>query len=253
MNDRRISPWDPFLVDEEATQPLDFDPIWYQGERINVQPYVLPHHSRIDAETHRQASGPRGWNAHQGFYVYRNERLLLPGDWLGLPFHKEEHYKLARIQVDIPNSMDEAWNIDVKKAVARPPGALRPDLVRIASATRSEAARIYRHRGKQGARAVPGAFAMVWQQASTREKVHYSINREHPLVKEIRAESGSLKRSIDALLRLIEETVPTALITMSFNDGETNQGTPFESAPKDVVAVLGAVYQALLRDGLRTP
>ena len=66
---------------------------------------------RLSSEKHRIAGGPSGWNAHQGFYVYRNRRLLLPGDWLGLGFQKEEHYKLARIQVDLPNSFDHEWDM----------------------------------------------------------------------------------------------------------------------------------------------
>jgi hypothetical protein len=42
------------------------------------------------------------------------KRLLLAGDWLGM-FRKEEHYKLTRIQIDLPNSLDADWQIDIKK------------------------------------------------------------------------------------------------------------------------------------------
>ena len=80
--------------------------------------------------------------------MYRNRRLLLPGDWLGLEFQKEEHYKLARILVDLPNSSDEEWDIDVRKSRARPPLRFRDDLLRIARATRRRAVEVYRHRGK---------------------------------------------------------------------------------------------------------
>ena len=69
---------------------------WGQADEVRVTPYVLPHHSRLTTAQHSAAGGPAGWNAQQGFYVYRNRRLLLPGDWLGLEFRKEEHYKLAR-------------------------------------------------------------------------------------------------------------------------------------------------------------
>jgi hypothetical protein len=225
----------------------------YRGDTIPVQPFVLPHHSRIDQQTHRSASGPRGWNAHQGFYVYRNRRLLLPGDWLGLPLQKEEHYKLARILIDLPNSMDDAWHIDVKKAVARPPGALRQDLLRIAKVTRDIAAGVYRFRGKQIAQRVAGPYAMVWQQRVTREKVHYRINRDHPLVREIRAEAGPSVGALDALLRLIEETVPTALITMSQNESERAQADAFETAPSEIVPVLREVFRALVKSGQTAP
>ena len=117
-------------------------------QQIAIVPYVLPHVSRISAEQHARAAGIRGWNQHQGFYVYRNERLLVPGDWLGLPFAKEEHFKLARIQLDIPNSMDHEWDIDVTKSKAKPPDALRAELRRIAGVTRQRASAVYRHRGK---------------------------------------------------------------------------------------------------------
>jgi hypothetical protein len=86
---------------EAATQPLSTTKLRYRDEEVVVQPYVLPHHSKISKLVHDAAAGPRGWNAHQGFFVYRNKRLLVPGDWLGLGWAKEEHYKLARIRVDI--------------------------------------------------------------------------------------------------------------------------------------------------------
>lgn len=248
MNGQPVDAWDPFLIDESATQVLPVDPVAYRGLRIPIQPYVLPHHSKITKSTHQRASGPRGWNAHQGFYVYRNQRLLLPGDWLGLPFQKEEHYKLARIQVDLPNSMDDAWHIDVKKAVARPPGALRPDLARIAKATREVASGVYRFRGKQIGRRQQSGYALVWQQRVTHDKVHYRINRDHPLVHHVR-KSGVGGGAVDALLRLVEETVPTTLITMSQNESESAQANAFETAPADVVAVLREVYAALVRNG----
>lgn len=248
MNRQQVEPWDPFLLEEAATQSLPADPVYFRGLPIPIHPYVLPHHSKIDKPTHQRASGPRGWNAHQGFYVYRNQRLLLPGDWLGLPFQKEEHYKLARIQVDLPNSMDDAWHIDVKKAVARPPGALRPDLARIAKATRELAAGVYRYRGKQIGRRQSGGYALVWQQRVTRDKVHYRINRDHPLVRQV-LDTAISRATVDALLRLVEETVPSTLIAMSQNESESAQANAFETAPSDVVTVLREVYTAMVKAG----
>lgn len=45
--------------------------------------------------------------------MYRGDRLLLSGDWLGL-LRKEESYKLVRIQINLPNSVDSDWQIDIK-------------------------------------------------------------------------------------------------------------------------------------------
>src|ERR1700682_1798392 len=46
-------------------------------KQIGVIPYVLPHISKLTAERHERGAGLKGWNFHQGFYVYRNERLLV--------------------------------------------------------------------------------------------------------------------------------------------------------------------------------
>ena len=49
-----------------------------------VECHVLPHQDHLTTQEYQQAQGPAGWTAQQGFYVYRNERLLVAGNWLGL-------------------------------------------------------------------------------------------------------------------------------------------------------------------------
>ncbi len=103
FQDNEISPWNPFLPGEQATQSFSEEQL--HNGKVIIKGFVLPHKSKISEETYKYAEGTKGWNEHQGFYIYRNERLLLAGDWLGL-FRKEEHYKLIRIQIDLPNSLD---------------------------------------------------------------------------------------------------------------------------------------------------
>ena len=84
--DRLVRPWSPFLEDHSATQLLQSERIPFQRTLVKVLPFVLPHHDKLEPHVFQFASGPRGWNAHQGFYVYRNKRLLVAGDWLGLGY-----------------------------------------------------------------------------------------------------------------------------------------------------------------------
>ena len=53
----------------------------------------------------------------QGFYIYRNNRLIIYGTWFRLSSQNvsSELYKYGRIKVDIPNSLDDMWEIDIKK------------------------------------------------------------------------------------------------------------------------------------------
>ena len=184
LNEHKIETWDPFLSVEDATQQLSHETLGPSDAAIEVTPYVLPHHTHLTDEQHRSAAGPAGWNAQQGFYVYRNRRLLLPGDWLGLGFRKEEHYKLARIQIDLPNSLDDDWEIDVRKSRARPPQVHLGALERIAKATRARAVEVYRQRGKTIARTAGNSAEFVWRRQVKKRKVSYVINREHPLVRD---------------------------------------------------------------------
>lgn len=113
-----IDPWNPFCPKESKVQIMPSEQI---GEQVTVKGYILPHKNNFSSETaYRQAEGIFGFSAHQGFYVYRGDRLLLAGDWLGL-FRKEEAYKLVRIQINLPNSVDSDWQIDIRKAKAAPP------------------------------------------------------------------------------------------------------------------------------------
>ena len=84
LNEHPVKPWDPFLEDEVATQRLPAEKLRFNGSFVEVQPFVLPHLSKVTAETHVRAAGTRGWDSHQGFYIYRNRRLIVSGDWLGL-------------------------------------------------------------------------------------------------------------------------------------------------------------------------
>ena len=76
------------------------------------------------AEWDRYA-GPEGYLRNQGFYVYRERRLIIHGTWFGLA-RQTELTKLARVRIDMPNSLDAAWKIDVKEGI----GTACPQTVR---------------------------------------------------------------------------------------------------------------------------
>ncbi len=249
INGKQITGWDPFLRAEKATQELPMEKLSCDGSDLTVVPFVLPHQSKITQATHKRASGVNGWNAQQGFYVYRNKRLLVGGDWLGLGFQKEEHYKLARIQIDLPNSMDGEWQIDVKKSRAKPPGYLKADLKRIATLTRNRAVEIYRHRGKVMARQNSQNFVFLWEQKQRHGKFFYSVNREHPLVQQ--AYRSSNKTELDALLSLLEESIPLSHILITNASEPERFNTPYENAPPDALKnVLRSSFSALLNSGV---
>ena len=64
---------------------------------------------------------------NQGIYIYRSERLINAGGWLGLTKNSQLG-ALARVQVDVPTSIDDEWSTDVKKSSLQIPGRVKKEL-----------------------------------------------------------------------------------------------------------------------------
>ncbi len=245
MNNHAIEPWDPFFVNHPATQEHPQEELGPPQAPVAVRSFVVPHVSKLSSEAHAAGGGKRGWNGQQGFYVYRNRRLLVAGDWLGLGFHQEEHYKLARLAIDISNATDAEWDIDIKKSSARPPDYLKDALKRIAKATRKHASEVYRQRGQTLARTI-GQPELLWLRRVTAGQISYAINRAFPLVEDVLAGSGHNLRKTKTLLRLIEEAVPVRTIIIDASENPERDSQPFGGkATKEMIAAARLVYEVL--------
>jgi hypothetical protein len=246
----RIRPWDPFCSWHEATQQL---PEARRGTKYGVvvmQGVVLPHKDRFDTDEYDRAGGPAGWVSQQGFYVYRNRRLLLPGSWLGLGepkrWTKDEQHKLARIRIDLPNTADSAWCTDITKSKTQPPLELRDWLSRLASPVRTEAKEVFVHRGSRQPATTRAAFSPVWLEMTTAGP-QYRINREHPLVADLIEASGASKTRVSRLLSLIESTVPVHRIWLDVADRpETPPPTREQLPSEDVLRIAKDLLERMI-------
>jgi len=248
----RVKPWDPFCEAQMATfSPSDAEKIRFRDSEVAVKGFVLPHKDKLTEEEYRLAAGPAGWNAQQGFYVYRNRRLLVAGGWLDLGYTTEEHHKLARIRVEIPNATDAEWSIDVKKSRARPPAGLRPRLREIADVVRLKAREIYAHRGR-AATGPTEPLRRAWLPVTRDGRLYYKVDRSHVLAKLVLAEaSGPQKKSIEALLRLLEATVPVQQIWLDAAEKPEQHAAPFQGEPPaHLREVMVQLYRALRADGI---
>ncbi|MDY6823475.1 MAG: ATP-binding protein [Thermodesulfobacteriota bacterium] len=249
FQERRIEPWDPFMLGYEGLQAKP-ETVMENG-KVRIKGFVLPHRSKLSPEAYNYGKGPRdNWTSHQGFYIYRNRRLLVAGDWLGI-FKKEVHYDLCRILIDLPNNMDHEWQLDIKKSVARPPSRLREAILSVAKEVRAQALEVYRHKGKVvKRRLLQNEFYPLWEERTRHGKRFYKLNRNHPLLKELLKSTPDFSSQLEKMLQFIEETVPVPLITLQENENEKPHGQPFEGKSHDVIKdTMIAMYSNLISQG----
>lgn len=223
----KIEAYNPFLLN------LNPKPQMLQREvfsGVEITPYILPHMSRLNKVEYEKYGGALGWFNQQGFYVYRGDRLLVAGSWLGLD-RKKDYSKLARISVNFPNENDFDWNLDIKKSTATPPLHLRKELQRIAKNAIRQSYEIYNER-VPNREIIKKINEPLWKDSLNREGVKkYNINREHPIIKTILKDKGQL---VEKALKLLENNVPVALILSNQNeDPSFHEMEEFQEIPSD--------------------
>jgi len=212
MNGNMLEAFNPFNPNNLATQELLEQHLFIDHQKIRVQPYILPHHNKVSRSEYEKYAGDGGYLHNQGFYVYRNRRLLIKGSWFQL-LKKDEMNKLIRIKVDIPNTLDHMWKIDVLKSTVTPPEVVKKDLRRILGSIESRGKKVFRQRGQKITSSVT---VPIWNRIAAEGKIIYRINRDHPLLKQLTSLMPADKEKLfEDIVSSVEASFPRDLF---FND-----------------------------------
>lgn len=249
INGHNIEPFDPFCKKNEATRILPEETVWVNDVKVSMQPYILPHHSRLSAPEYDFYQSRSDFISNQGAYVYRNGRLMAWGDWFRL-VPKGEATKLARVQIDFPNSLDESWTIDIKKSRARPPVAVRDRLSQIIS--KITASSVIVHRGR-GQKLFQETQAPLWERYADHGGIRFAVNMQHPLVQSMDAKLAP--EDVSSFHLLLDSIVASLPVEMIYSDYSTN---PREVAQPiadetDIVEKLKELYRVVYGDGRGDP
>jgi hypothetical protein len=208
-----IEAYNPFLLNLNPKPEMGQTRI---VNNVEITYFILPHMSEIGKTDYEKSGGSLGWFQEQGFYIYRGERLLVAGDWLGLE-KKRDYSKLARIAVNFTNANDFNWHLDIKKSTATPPIEIRRELKIQAQIAIRKSAKIYNWRGQKTVLENSNInHEPLWTDEKTREGIKkYKINRKHPIIKSLLEENNKLAGKA---LKLLEENVPIELILSNQNE-----------------------------------
>lgn len=241
-NRRDLEPIDPFRSNHPATIASPVENIGQGAQKVRVQAFTLPHHSKVSKAEWERYGGAEGWVKNQGFYVYRGGRLIIHGTWFRLA-RQQPLTQLSRVKIDLPNSLDADWKIDVKKSYATPPPVIREKLRTLIETISRTSTRVYTHKG---AKLNDGDRIPVWARAKKEGQITFTINRDHPLI-HAALEGGDRDQAASAV-SLIEGALPLDALLAALG-GDPESVTEAALTDADLRVSIEAVVGALRESG----
>lgn len=121
LNGTPLKPYDPFaqklgrtVTTFEGAKQFDL----FENESIvKAHAYVVPSRDELQTDEEIFAVFPKDISPDtmQGFFIYREDRLIHWGDWCGI--HKNEfHYRLCRIDISFDSKLDDRFSVDFQKS-----------------------------------------------------------------------------------------------------------------------------------------
>ncbi|MBU5470559.1 ATP-binding protein [Falcatimonas sp. MSJ-15] len=230
VNNREIEARDPFLTYHKATQIKRESKIHLKGETITLKPYILPHLSKLTEKDFEKAGGKENLRTEQGFYVYRNRRLIVWGTWFRLE-RKDELNKLARVRVDIPNSLDYMWSIDIKKSTAILPDIIKKNMYNAVYESVMGSERVHTYRGRKEKK--DDNIEYIWERMKLRNGYEYVVNRNIPQIKMLEETLDKEQvKMLDDVIKVLEESFPTASLYVDAAKGNIEEKKAVEGDDK---------------------
>lgn len=153
INDKALSAWDPSgawlnasgeklvtikakNIDVHMTENGD-----ERSESFELKGIILPNKSILSED---QLKELRYGNDNQGFYIYREGRLIWGGGWPHRLFTKEPHLNLLRVELNFNHELDDYFQVDIRKTRIIFPQTLRERIKKHLAPYRNEANKRYR-------------------------------------------------------------------------------------------------------------
>ncbi len=205
VNGVAVNPVDPFCEGHDATLPHEEQVLAFDTGKVIVRGFTIPHHSKMKPDEYERAGLEGGHARNQGFYIYRRERLIMHGGWLGLE-RPTMARQLSRVRVDVPVEMDAEWRVDIKKSSTQLPSHVRRELAKVIGKLGIGSTRTYEFKGRM----TPIHHDWgLWCRVELGDTITYKVNDGHPAVSRLRdLMDAQQRRLLDQALALFAASLP---------------------------------------------
>lgn len=242
LNGVPLEPFDPFNSRHPSTEVGPIERVQVGTHIVTMMAFTLPHHRNVKKSEWDHYGGQDGYLKSQGFYLYREKRLIVHSTWFGLA-RQIELTKLCRVKIDTPNGLDAEWQVDVKKASARPPAQVRERLQKLIREIGAPSRKKYvgRAQGLLHVGRLP-----IWTRTSTENQIVYELNNDNPLLAEFRKRLPNvLQVEFDRLTRVMSAALPLDAIFADLA-GEPENVKHVTITAKDLEIAFTATLSGLL-------
>ena len=210
INNSLIKAFNPFPTYEKDFRQIEPRQSKFSSDVINIEGFVLP--SRAISES---LNGLSIWTTPnlglmdmEGIYIYRADRIILYGGWNGI-VKKAPRLQLARLKVEVGNSVDHLLHLNVAKSQIIIPHELRNAFEDYIEDLKGEAEREFYNRGiRKFSGTKSNKKIQLFERSFSNKGAVLEVNSEFPVLKTLNDSlNKNQKPQLNLLLKMINNRV----------------------------------------------
>jgi hypothetical protein len=209
INNNLIAPFNPFPTTIPDFRPLEFKQKLFSTDTIKIEGFVLPSRSINESQNNSLwTTKNRSLMDMEGIYIYRADRLIHFGGWNGL-IKKAPRLQLARLRVDIGNSVDHLLHLNVAKSQIEIPHDLKVAFEKYIDELKTHAEREFFNRGiRNFSSNLKEDNVQLFERKASNKGTLLEVNSSFPLLKSLMSE---LKKEQLTKLNLVIRMINTRI------------------------------------------
>jgi hypothetical protein len=210
INNTVVNPFNPFPEEEKDFRQIEPKQSAFRSDVIKIDGFVLP--SRAITESTKGltkwTTRHRGLMDMEGLYIYRAERIILFGGWNGI-VKKAPRLQLARLRVEVGNSVDDLLHLNVAKSQIVIPHELRNAFEDYIHELKIEAEREYYNKGiRKFSGSKTQNHNQLFERSYSNKGSVLEVNMNFPVLKNLKDSLNKKQNStLSLLLRMINTRV----------------------------------------------
>lgn len=209
INNNLIAPFNPFPTTVNDFRPIEFKQKHFSTDTIKIEGFVLPSRSIDESQSISiWTTKNRSLMDMEGIYIYRADRLIHFGGWNGL-IKKAPRLQLARLRVDIGNSVDHLLHLNVAKSQIEIPHDLTTAFEKYIDELKTQAEREFFNRGiRRFSSNRKEDNVQLFERKASNKGTLLEVNGSFPILKSLMSELEKEQRTkLNLVIRMINTRI----------------------------------------------